>query len=127
MIGETGLKHLGSTGKQAVQMLFEVSHSDAKYYEKMAQVYIKANEAVGQAYIDYHSLDSTIIVSQGALEMKSIEKLELWTKAELDDMDQTKWPEIATEINSLLSGCSAEEVVNLNCSPHSTLLDNLIV
>jgi hypothetical protein len=58
--------------------------------------------------------------------MNSIEKLELWTKAEVNDVEPHRWPGIATEICSLLSGCSADEIVNLNCSADSKLLDNLI-
>ena len=40
--------------------MLHISHGDPKYYEKMATVYIKANEAVGQAYIEHHSIDSSI-------------------------------------------------------------------
>jgi hypothetical protein len=59
--------------------------------------------------------------------MNSIEKLELWIKAELDDVPAEKWPAISAEINALLSGCSAEDIVNLSPNPRSKMLDNLII
>jgi hypothetical protein len=59
--------------------------------------------------------------------MNSIEKLELWIKAELDDVHADKWPVISAEISVLLSGCSAEDIVNLKPNPQSKMLDNLII
>ncbi len=75
--------------------MLHISHTDSKYYEKMAQVYVKASEAIGQAYIEHYSKDSKTIVSKAALEMNPIEKLELWTKAELDEVVEDQWKLIA--------------------------------
>ena len=61
-------------------MFFEIQHTDKDYYKKMAGVYVKVNEAIGQTYLDYYCKDTEILPADGVDEFKPIEKLVLWLK-----------------------------------------------
>ena len=84
------MKHLSSAGKQAVNDLFGVIHTDPCYYRKMFSVYIKATDALGQSCIDYYCKDSGIPAAQATDNLSSVDKLYLWLKADLDDVSEEK-------------------------------------
>ena len=90
LIGEQGLKHLSSAGKQAVNDLFNVSHTDPAYYRKMFTAYIHATDALGQSYIDFYCKDSAIPAAETTDNLSSVDKLYLWLKADLDDVSEEK-------------------------------------
>jgi hypothetical protein len=83
LLGEQGLKHLSSAGKQAVNDLFNVSHTDPAYYRKMFTTYIHATDALGQSYIDFYCKDSSIPAAEATDNLSSVDKLYLWLKADL--------------------------------------------